>query len=119
VLLRAPHDVLRQRRHEREYHYIGEHPLIKTLPKITNVLPLGVRPDPEVRIWRDPPYYWGQITWPAYVEAHKHVFENGNWESGASSDNIEDLMIIDELEIGMTHAVNEVCEKLKRVAYPN
>ena len=53
------------------------------------------------------------------MEAHKHVFENGNWESGASSGNIEDLTIIDELEIGMTRVVNEVCEKLKRVVYSN
>jgi len=133
VLLRAPHDVLHQRRHERHgYHTAGEHPLL-TPPEITNVfLPhslspsfppppfiRGVQTDPEGALWRDPPNYWEQIVWPAYIEAHKHVFENGNWESGASSGNIEDLIIIDELETGMTRAVNQVCEKLKQVVYSN
>ena len=79
----------------------------------------GVQTDPEGALWRDPPNYWQQIVWPAYIEAHKHVFEDGNWESGASSGNIEDLIIIDELETGMTRAVNQVCEKLKQVVYSN
>jgi len=99
VLLRAPHDVLRQRRHERN----GYHTAVQT--------------DPEGELWRDPPRYWEQIVWPAYIEAHKHVFESGNWESGASSGNVEDLLIIDELEAGMTRAVNEACEKMKKVIY--
>jgi len=99
VLLRAPHDVLRQRRHERHgYH-------------------TAVQSDPEGELWRDPPNYWEQIVWPAYIEAHKHVFENGNWEGGASSGKVEDLLIIDELEAGMTRAVDEVCEKMKQVVY--
>jgi len=94
VLLRAPRDVLRQRRHERHGYHTA-----------------------EGELWRDPPNYWEQIVWPAYIEAHKHVFENGNWESGASSGNIEDLLIIDELEAGMTRAVDEVCEKMKQIIY--
>jgi len=94
VLLRAPHDVLRQRRHERHGYHTA-----------------------EGELWRDPPNYWEQIVWPAYIEAHKHVFENGNWESGASSGNVEDLLIIDELETGMTRAVNEACEKIKQAVY--
>jgi nicotinamide/nicotinate riboside kinase len=77
----------------------------------------GVQTDPEGQLWRDPPNYWEQIVWPAYIEAHKHVFENGNWESGASSNNVGGLLIIDELETGMTRAVNQVCEKMKQVVY--
>jgi len=77
----------------------------------------GVQSDPEGQLWRDPPNYWEQIVWPAYTEAHKLIFENGDWESGASSGNVEDLLIIDELEAGMTRAVNEVCEKIKHVVY--
>jgi len=92
VLLRAPHDVLRHRRYERHGYHTA-----------------------EGELWRDPPDYWEQIVWPAYIEAHKHIFEDGNWESGASSGNIEDILIIDELEAGMTRAVNEVCEKIKHV----
>jgi len=77
----------------------------------------GVQTDPEGELWRDPPNYWEQIVWPAYIEAHKHVFENGDCESGTSSGNTEDLLIIDELETGMTRAVNQVCEKMKQVVY--
>jgi len=77
----------------------------------------GVQTDPEGELWRDPPDYWKQIVWPAYIEAHKHVFENENCESGTSSGNIEDILIIDELETGMTRAVNQVCEKMKQVVY--
>jgi hypothetical protein len=77
----------------------------------------GVQSDPEGALWRDPPNYWEQIVWPAYIEAHKHVFENGNWEGGASSGKVEDLLIIDELEAGMTRAVDEVCERMKQVVY--
>jgi nicotinamide/nicotinate riboside kinase len=77
----------------------------------------GVQSDPEGELWRDPPNYWEHIVWPAYIEAHRHVFEDGNWESGPSSGNIGELLIIDELEAGMTRAVNEVCEKAKQVVY--
>ncbi|KAF9792668.1 P-loop containing nucleoside triphosphate hydrolase protein [Thelephora terrestris] len=94
VLLRAPHDVLRQRRHERHGYHTAEGAL-----------------------WRDPPNYWEHIVWPAYIEAHRHVFENENWESGASSGKVEDLLIIDELEAGMSRAVTEVCEKMKQFVY--
>lgn len=132
VLLRAPHDVLWQRRHERHgYHTAGEHPLIhlRSVPNPSSfLLPSlyypnlllfirGVQSDQEGELWRDPPNYWEQIVWPAYIEAHKHVFEGGNWESGASSGKIEDLLIIDELEAGMTRAVNQVCEEMKRLVY--
>ena len=124
--------MLRQRRNERHgYHTAGKHPLCK-LPRkqLTSSLPVlslhhprclpftrGVQSDPEGELWRDPPNYWEKIVWPAYIEAHKHVFENGDWENGASSGNIEDLLIIDELETGMTRAVNEVCEKIKQVVH--
>ncbi|EDR08894.1 uncharacterized protein LACBIDRAFT_161970, partial [Laccaria bicolor S238N-H82] len=51
IFLRVPHDTLKQRRHERHgYHTAGT-------------------------LWRDPPHYWEEIVYPAYLEAHKDVFE--------------------------------------------
>ena len=33
-------------------------------------------------MWRDPPLYWEQIVWPAYVAAHKDMLEGGDIEHG-------------------------------------
>ncbi|KAF8835547.1 P-loop containing nucleoside triphosphate hydrolase protein [Paxillus ammoniavirescens] len=61
LFLRLPQDVLKQRRHER--HGLGYHTAGGTL-------------------WHDPPMYWEQIVYPAYVEAHQDMFENGDVENG-------------------------------------
>ena len=41
--------------------------------------------DPEGSLWRDPPGYFDDIVYPAYVRAHTHVFEAGDVEQGAVS----------------------------------
>lgn len=33
-------------------------------------------------VWQDPPFYFDQIVWPAYVEAHAGMFECGDPEHG-------------------------------------
>lgn len=33
-------------------------------------------------VWEDPPNYFDQIVYPAYVKAHEHIFEDGNVEKG-------------------------------------
>lgn len=33
-------------------------------------------------VWQDPPHYFDNIVYPAYVEAHKQLFENGDVEKG-------------------------------------
>ncbi|WFD21164.1 hypothetical protein MCAP1_003424 [Malassezia caprae] len=35
------------------------------------------------QVWEDPPFYFDEIVWPAYVEAHGHMFEQGDVEHGA------------------------------------
>jgi nicotinamide/nicotinate riboside kinase len=47
-----------------------------------------VQSDPEGSLWRDPPHYWEQIVWPAYVNAHRQVFCAGDVEHGAALDGI-------------------------------
>ncbi|KAF9512139.1 hypothetical protein BS47DRAFT_1330451 [Hydnum rufescens UP504] len=59
LFLRVPHDVLRQRRHARHGYHTAEGSL-----------------------WRDPPHYWEQIVYPAYVRAHQSLFEGGDIENG-------------------------------------
>lgn len=33
-------------------------------------------------VWQDPPHYFDNIVYPAYVDAHKHLFENQDVEKG-------------------------------------
>ena len=34
-------------------------------------------------VWTDPPEYFDKIVYPAYVKAHKHMFEGQDVETGA------------------------------------
>ncbi|KAI5893710.1 P-loop containing nucleoside triphosphate hydrolase protein [Schizophyllum commune H4-8] len=74
--LRVPEETLKKRRHERHGYHTAEGAL-----------------------WRDPPHYWEQIVYPAYVEAHKHIFEGGDVEHGRVSR--DDIVIINALEESM------------------
>ncbi|KAF9233488.1 P-loop containing nucleoside triphosphate hydrolase protein [Melanogaster broomeanus] len=79
--LRVPHDVLKQRRHARHgYH-------------------TAVQSDPEGALWRDPPMYWEQIVYPAYVEAHQEMFENGDVENGKpTGEKVQGLVIMEPVK---------------------
>jgi nicotinamide/nicotinate riboside kinase len=46
-------------------------------------------------VWRDPPNYWEQIVYPAYVKAHKHLFKDENVEKGVlNPDYINELILL-------------------------
>ncbi|KAF9047372.1 hypothetical protein BJ165DRAFT_1581582 [Panaeolus papilionaceus] len=95
IMLRVPHDILKQRRHERHgYH-------------------TAVQSDPEGSLWRDPPQYWENIVYPAYLEAHQEVFENGDVHNGEPTDKVEGLILLESLNISMTDAVERCCSMLK------
>ncbi|KAF8973193.1 P-loop containing nucleoside triphosphate hydrolase protein [Flammula alnicola] len=98
IMLRVPHDVLKKRRHERHgYH-------------------TAVQSDPEGSLWRDPPGYWEDIVYPAYVEANKDIFENGDVEHGKPTNKVGGLILIESLDISMSDAVERCCEVIKEVA---
>ncbi|KAI9066583.1 Flavocytochrome c [Trametes sanguinea] len=86
VFLRVPHDVLKQRRHDRHGYHTAEGSL-----------------------WRDPPNYWEQIVWPAYVDAHKDMLENGDVEHGKPNGKVPGLILLEGLELSMTDMVDRVC----------
>lgn len=90
IMLRVPHDVLEKRRHERHGYHTAEGDL-----------------------WRDPPNYWGQIIYPAYLEAHRDVFANGDVEHGVPTDKVKGLVLLDTLEMTMGEAVDRSCRVLK------
>ncbi|KAJ7078836.1 P-loop containing nucleoside triphosphate hydrolase protein [Mycena belliarum] len=94
IYLRVPHDVLRQRRQERHgYH-------------------TAVQSDPEGTLWRDPPHYWEQIVYPAFVDAHAAVFEGGDVEAGAPSGKVAGLVLLESLSMSMEDAVSRSCEAI-------
>ena len=68
--------------------------------------------DPEGALWRDPPYYWEQIVWPAYVHAHAAMLERGDVERGRPTAKVGGLVLIEGLERGMGAVLDEVCGRL-------
>jgi len=74
-----------------------------------------VQSDPEGTLWRDPPNYWEQIVYPAYVDAHRDVFLNGDVEEGDPGGKVEGLIVLKTLEMEMSEAVEKCCAVLKEV----
>lgn len=51
--------------------------------------------------------------YPAYVEAHKDVFEDRDVEAGAPGAKVERLIVLETLKMSMGEAVEECCEVLQ------
>jgi nicotinamide/nicotinate riboside kinase len=109
VFLRVPHDVLKQRRHERHgYHTAGN----SYLDDSGGYLTIQVQSDPEGNLWRDPPQYWEQIVYPAYFRAHSDLFEGGDVEHGKPTDKVPELLLFDGSQINMGSMLTVVMEKV-------
>ncbi|KAJ7072558.1 P-loop containing nucleoside triphosphate hydrolase protein [Mycena amicta] len=93
IFLRVPHNVLRDRRHARHGYHTAEGSL-----------------------WRDPPNYWEQIVYPAYVDANRDVFENGDVENGVPTGKVEGLVLLEGITMG--EAVSRSCEVISAVPTP-
>lgn len=78
--------------------------------------PYGVQSDPEGTLWRDPPGYWEQIVYPAYVDAHRGVFVNGDVETGQPGVKVLGLILLESLEISMSESVSRCCTVLQTAA---
>lgn len=73
----------------------------------------GVQSDPEGTLWRDPPHYWEQIIFPAYVEANSELFENGDLEHGKPTPTkVENLVLVEGLEMEISDVVERCCNIL-------
>jgi len=70
-----------------------------------------VQSDPEGSLWRDPPNYWEQIVYPAYLDAHREMFEDGDVERGRPGNKVQGLVLLESLKMG--EAVERCCEALK------
>ena len=76
----------------------------------------GVQTDPEGALWRDPPGYWEDIVYPAYLDAHKEIFVDGDVEHGHLTSTVARLILIEGLEISMSDAVEQCCSVLMEMA---
>jgi hypothetical protein len=73
--------------------------------------------DPEgTSVWRDPPGYWEQIVWPAYIEGHQDLFANGDVEKGELADGVQGLILLETSNIAMEEAIARCCSLLTDVA---
>lgn len=53
--------------------------------------------------------------YPAFVDAHRDVFENGDVDNGKPGPKVEGLVLLESLEMGMGEAVERCCGVLKDV----
>ncbi|KAL5528057.1 NRK1 [Sanghuangporus sanghuang] len=98
IFLRVSYDVLKQRRQERHgYH-------------------TAVQSDPEGALWRDPPNYFEQIVYPAYIHAHTRMFVDGDTEEGDPSDFVKGLLLIDPEKLGMDEIFEKSAELIWEVS---
>ncbi|KIJ23176.1 hypothetical protein M422DRAFT_39750 [Sphaerobolus stellatus SS14] len=104
VLMRVPESVLKQRRHERHGYHTAD------------------QSDSEGSLWRDPPNYWEQIVYPAYVRAHQHLFEGEDVENGKLTGKEPGLILWEATEVDMKDIVDKTMEtvlKISRQTEPN
>ena len=92
LFLRVSCKTLKHRRDNRNgYHTAGTNAsylcssivalwLTWVLPKFVQLT--SVLFQPEGSFWEDPPGYWDDIVWPAYLKAHHKMFQNNDVEHG-------------------------------------
>ncbi|KAM9903720.1 hypothetical protein OXX79_003186 [Metschnikowia pulcherrima] len=65
--------------------------------------------------WSDPPGYFDNIVWPAYIDSHRHLFVDGNVESSLS-ESAKKLHIHDIMNDGSRSLPESVSLALEYVA---
>lgn len=65
--------------------------------------------DPEGALWRDPPHYFEQIVYPAYVKAHERLLAGGDVEAGQPNGKVEGLLLIDCEKMSMDEVFEKAC----------
>lgn len=77
--------------------------------------------DPEGTLWRDPPHYWEQIVYPAYVKAHSHLFIAGDLENGDLDPSAQEKRRIELLEadkMSMAELLDATCNAILEFLVP-
>ncbi|KDQ06486.1 hypothetical protein BOTBODRAFT_193029 [Botryobasidium botryosum FD-172 SS1] len=95
IFLRAPRDIIKERRLNRPVYYPAE----------------GLD-----EAWVTYPAYWDQLVYPAYVRAHNDLFEAGDIEHGKLSGKIQGLLLLEPVEVDMSQMVDAICQHVLRAA---
>jgi hypothetical protein len=72
----------------------------------------------ENTLWRDPPEYFEQVVYPAYVRAHEHMLSDGDVEKGTPNGVVKELVLIEGEELGMDEIFERSCEAVEKVSVP-
>ena len=72
--------------------------------------------DPEGALWRDPPNYFEQIVYPAYVKAHERLLTDGDVERGLPNGTVKDLILIESEKLTMDEVFEKACEAIVGVS---
>ncbi|KAH9986758.1 hypothetical protein BJV74DRAFT_515444 [Russula compacta] len=92
VFLRVPYGVLKERRLQRSGYATAE------------------QMNTEGAFWKDPPGYFEQLVYPAYLDAHRSMFTDDDVERG--SPLLPSLVLIEPLQMSMDDIVARCCEEL-------
>jgi nicotinamide/nicotinate riboside kinase len=90
IFIRVPYDVLRERRAGRSVYATA-----------------------EGTFWKDPPEYFENLAYPAYVDAHRSMFTDADVEHGSTL--LPGLVVIEALQLSMDDMVAQSCEELLAV----
>jgi len=64
----------------------------------------------EGAFWKDPPSYFEQLVYPAYLDAHRDMFTDSDVEGG--SPLLQGLVLIEPLQMNMDGIVARCCREL-------
>lgn len=92
IFIRVPYDVLKERRSVRSGYATAE------------------QMSSEGSFWKDPPGYFENLVYPAYTDAHRSMFADGDVEQGSAV--LPGLVIIEASQLSMDDVVSRCCEEL-------
>jgi len=95
IFIRAPYDIIKERRAERSVYYTAE------------------QMNSEGTFWKDPPEYFEKLVYPAYVDAHRSMFTDGDIEHGSTL--LSGLVLIEALQLNMDDMVARCSQELVAV----
>lgn len=99
--MRATRELLKRRREERQT-YVTQGMICDSLTCKVGKLILGGD------VWVDPPNYFDQIVWPAYVKAHRDVFKGGDVEKGEA----QGMTLLEPADGDVTEAFEQSCQAI-------
>lgn len=61
-------------------------------------------------VWEDPPQYWEKVAYPAYIKAHRELFQGGDVERGPLTGRVPGMHVLEAEGLSMTEVFEQACE---------